>query len=257
MQESDEKKVPLGIVFLVMGFIILGAVLAVWVIRPSMMPQPLHELARRFLPKTAVTTLPTPLAPAVAPTPANLPALMPETPIQDGDMPDYFVSVEEAAQRQSTAGEPVRIVIPQIELDAPVNGIGLKQVINGDQTYYQWLVPDGYEVGWHDNSARLGQPGNTVLNGHHNINGEVFRDLVDLNEGDEIILYDNQERFVYQVTTKEILAERGQPLSVRVENAQWIAPTDDERITLVTCYPYTDNSHRLVIVAKPVQDTDA
>ena len=256
-QESGEKRVPLGVVFLVMGVIILGAVLAVWIIKPSMMPQPLYELARGFLPETAVSTLPTPISPAVAPSSADLPALMPESPAQNPDnLPDYFVSVEEAAQRQSTAGEPMRIVIPQIDLDAPVEGIGLEQIVNGDQIYYQWLVPNGYEAGWHNNSARLGQLGNTVLNGHHNIFGEVFRDLVDLNEGDEIILYDNQQAFVYQITAKEILAERGQPLSVRVENAQWIAPTADERVTLVTCWPYTDNSHRLVIVAKPIKDGD-
>jgi len=38
---------------------------------------------------------------------------------------------------------------------------------------------------------------------------------------------------------------------VRRQNARWIAPTTDERLTLVTCWPYTGNSHRLIIVAKP------
>jgi len=38
---------------------------------------------------------------------------------------------------------------------------------------------------------------------------------------------------------------------VRQENARWIAPTDDERLTLVTCWPYTNNTHRVVVVAKP------
>jgi sortase A len=93
-----------------------------------------------------------------------------------------------------------------------------------------------------------------VLNGHHNVYGEVFRDLVDLEEGAEIILYDKDNTYFYEVTDKEVLEERGQPLEVRVENAQWIAPTEDERVTLVTCWPYTDNSHRLVIVARPVND---
>ncbi|MCP4427207.1 MAG: sortase [Chloroflexi bacterium] len=248
--ESDEKRVPLGIVFLVIGFIILGVVLTIWVLKPAMMPQPLYDLASGFLPRT----IPTPVAPVAAP---DIPALLPEMPTQDDDeMPDYFISAAEAAQRDPDVGEPVRIVIPQINLDAPVSEIGLEQIDSAGQTYYQWMVPGGYTAGWHDNSARLGEPGNTVLNGHHNIHGEVFRDLVDLEEGDEIILHDASQTYIYQVTVKEILPESNQPLSVRVENAQWIAPTDDERVTLVTCWPYTDNSHRLVIVAEPVEETD-
>jgi sortase A len=127
----------------------------------------------------------------------------------------------------------------------------------GGQTYYQWQVPNAYEAGWHSNSARLGEVGNTVLNGHHNIHGEIFRHLVELKEGDKIILYDADNSFVYLVTETEIMEEQGQPLSVRVKNAQWIEPTEDERITIVTCWPYTDNTHRLVVVARPATETDS
>jgi sortase A len=43
------------------------------------------------------------------------------------------------------------------------------------------------------------------------------------------------------------------PLSVRRKNAQWIMPTGDERLTLVTCWPYEwpGNSHRVIVVARP------
>ena len=55
-----------------------------------------------------------------------------------------------------------------------------------------------------------------------------------------------------------ILEERDQSLDVRIENAQWIEQTDDERLTLVTCWPYTDNSHRLIVVAHPIEtNTDS
>ncbi|HID54608.1 MAG TPA: sortase, partial [Anaerolineae bacterium] len=36
--------------------------------------------------------------------------------------------------------------------------------------------------------------------------------------------------------------------------AEWIMPTEDERITLVTCWPYTDNTNRLIVVAQPVEN---
>jgi len=37
----------------------------------------------------------------------------------------------------------------------------------------------------------------------------------------------------------------------RRENAKWIAPTDYERLTLVSCWPYTTYTHRLIVIAAP------
>jgi sortase A len=175
-------------------------------------------------------------------------------PAHPQEAEDTSLTLEEALAQDEITGFPLRLVIPAIDLDAPVESIGVEPIVQNGQTYYQWLVPAGFMAGWHENSARLGQPGNTVLNGHHNVHGEVFKDLVELEEGDELIMYDDEEQaYTYIVTTKEIFPERGQPLEVRLENAQWIAPTEDERITLVTCWPYTDNSHRLVVVAEPIK----
>jgi sortase A len=143
---------------------------------------------------------------------------------------------------------PRRLVIPAINLDAPVEMVGW-HVINGAST---WDVPDHFAAGWLKTSALLGQPGNTVLDGHHNIDSEVFRRLVDLRVGDELEVDAGNNVFFYKVTTRQILKERDQPIEVRLKNAQWIQPTNDERLTLVTCWPYTTNTHRLIIVAKPV-----
>jgi sortase A len=102
-------------------------------------------------------------------------------------------------------------------------------------------------------SALLGRAGNTVLSGHHNIQGEVFRYLEDMEPGDQVIVYAGDTPYHYSVTERHILKEKGQPEDVRIQNAQFIMPTDDERLTMVTCWPYTNNTHRLVIVAVPMQ----
>jgi sortase A len=133
--------------------------------------------------------------------------------------------------------------------------VSLAAIQNGEQTYYQWQVPETYEAGWHNTSAPLGQPGNTVLNGHHNIFGEVFGQLVDLEMGAEILVYDKTGPHRYSVADVQILPERDQPLEVRQENASWIQPTEDERLTLVTCWPRTDNTHRLIVVAYPAESS--
>ncbi|NJN53320.1 MAG: sortase [Anaerolineae bacterium] len=77
--------------------------------------------------------------------------------------------------------------------------------------------------------------------------------MVELEEGDEIIVYGLTRPYTYTVSTVEILPERDQSLAVRIENASWINPTEDKRLTLVTCWPYEDNSHRLVVVAYPAE----
>ncbi|MFQ5946504.1 MAG: sortase, partial [Anaerolineae bacterium] len=147
---------------------------------------------------------------------------------------------------------PTRIMAPSIGLDAEVFPVGWAAVSSGTSTVVRWDVVDR-AAGWHQNSAFPGNEGNVVLSGHHNIRGEVFRYLIDLEEGDEIRLLADDELYRYEVVTKMILQERGMPLEVRLQNARWIAATDHERLTLVTCWPYSTNSHRLIVVALPAR----
>ena len=83
---------------------------------------------------------------------------------------------------------PIRMVIPGLDINAQVvtASLGTTQFDGG--LVYQWLAPDFNAAGWHYNSALLGETGNTVINGHHNAHGEVFRDLANLEVGDVIIV---------------------------------------------------------------------
>ena len=235
--DSDETRVPLGIVFMVVGLIVIGTAVAMWLVRPQ-----------------GQQSLPSLLQAAVMPTSeptVEAPVLLPETTTEE--FPAHFISADEYVS-SGISGQPERIVIPSIDLDAPVSGIGLAPLKINNETYYQWQVPNEFRAGWHNTSARLGEVGNTVLNGHHNINGEVFKDLINVEEGDEITIYDGDEPYTFTVSQVELLPERDQPIEVRQENAQWILPTEDERVTIITCWPYTDNTHRLVVVAEPSSD---
>lgn len=148
---------------------------------------------------------------------------------------------------------PDRLVIPTIDLDAPIFPTKIKEINFQGQMYYQWLAPNKRAIGWHDTSALLGLPGNTVLNGHHNVHGEVFKDLVNLHEGDQIEVYSGDQVYTYRVALAMLLPERFKSLSIRLENARWIMPTLDERLTLITCWPYQSNTHRVIIVALPMR----
>lgn len=105
---------------------------------------------------------------------------------------------------------------------------------------------DGWEelkrgVGQHIGSTDPGQPGNLVLTGHNDIYGEVFKELDELEEGDEIIIYSANNSFTYVVTETQIVA----PTDVDVMN-----PTPEATITLISCYPYRVDNKRIAVFAE-------
>jgi LPXTG-site transpeptidase (sortase) family protein len=155
------------------------------------------------------------------------------------------------AETAALIGIPDRIVVPAIQLDAPVTTATLQEIQYQRQPFQQWVAPNFFAAGL-TTSAPLGSDGNTVLIGHHNEYGEVFAHLIDLQIGDVIRLYSGEKEFDYVITQKMLLRERYEPVAVRLDNAKWIADSGDETLTLVTCWPKESNSHRLVIVAKPI-----
>jgi sortase A len=230
------------------GLIILATVVTIWLATPLRLPERIEM---------AIAPLRTPTTPAPVATSDGSPGvLLPETPLGAGGvraLPSFAAADAAPTFYAPVAGQPQRIVIPRLALDAPVRRVDLEQIEVEGQTFYQWQVPYSREAGWHSDSARLGAAGNIVLNGHHNIYGEVFRYLVDLEIGDEIVLYDEGEAFTYTVQQQLLLPEYGEPIEVRLANAAWMEPTAEARLTLVTCWPYSGNTHRLIVVAVPAQ----
>jgi sortase A len=139
--------------------------------------------------------------------------------------------------------QPVRLVAPSIGMDASV--VATDWTPGGD-----WNVPNG-AAGWLKNSAVAGQPGNTVIAGHHNTQGEVFRHVADLKIGDSITVETGQQALTYLVTEKLILPMWGISPEQEAQYATWIDRTSDTRLTLITCWPYITNSHRVIVIAKP------
>jgi sortase A len=135
-------------------------------------------------------------------------------------------------------------------VDAEVVEVGLRKVEGKGKSVFVWETAD-YAAGFHLGSAYPGNVGNTVLSGHHNIKGEVFRYLVLLEPGDEVYLYVGEVEYTYVVVEKFIIPEKYASLEQRRENAKWIGYFPDERLTLVTCWPYISNTHRVIVIAKP------
>jgi LPXTG-site transpeptidase (sortase) family protein len=150
---------------------------------------------------------------------------------------------------------PRHIEIPSIDLDAEIGFASLRDVEIDGKTYQQWVAPADL-VGWHYESAVLGEPGNTVLNGHHNVFGEVFKELSLVEKGDQIVIQSDYGDFYYKVASVMILPERFESSEVRLQNARWIQHSEDERLTLISCWPYESNTHRVIVVAFPIDVPD-
>jgi sortase A len=224
-------------------FIIAGGLFVYPTVYDALQPIPATFGETQPLLRPTVTPLPLDGQPAAPP----MPDVLPETPLLAPNQTPPLLAATPVITDPSAA-MPTRIVIPAIALDAPIEPAGWGQV-DGVSV---WNIPYHFAAGWLKTSAPLGRIGNTVLDGHHNIAGQVFRYLVDLKPGDLIEVYANDRRFVYTVVAKHILLDRDQPIEIRRQNAQWIQPTLDERLTLVTCWPYTNNTHRLIVVARPI-----
>lgn len=124
-----------------------------------------------------------------------------------------------------------RIVIPSIGVDAPI----------GEGTDWESLK---YKVGHQPGTANPGQRGNMVLAAHNDIYGELFRYLPDVPVGEIITIYAGDEAFRYQITERRIIT----PDQVEV-----MLPTTGPTTTLISCYPYLIDTHRIVLFGELVE----
>jgi sortase A len=123
---------------------------------------------------------------------------------------------------------PTRIVIPKIDVDAPV--------LEGDD----WeTLKKG--AGHHVGTANPGERGNVYVSAHNDIFGQIFRRLEELDLGDEVIVYAGATPYRYVVREKRIV----EPTDVSV-----MYPTTEPVLSLQTCYPYMVDTHRLVVIAR-------
>lgn len=197
------------------------------------------------------TPAPTPFQPLVAVS-TILPTEQP-LPVTGAVSPAASTATATPTSTPRPSGPPTRIEIPAAQLDAPVVSIPQLQLSLDGDVFEFWQAPKYRAAGWHEGSAELGQPGNTVLSGHHNINGDVFGGLSVLKQGDEIVMYAGDQPFRYVVSQNMLFEERDVSLAQRLENARWIMPSEDERLTLVSCWPPHSNQYRIIVVAVPVK----
>lgn len=178
-------------------------------------------------------------APEPAPTAEVTTAPTPESPAQ---------SLAESA-RQVHGDRLISLInIPSLDIYAYVIPVGWElDISNADDT--AWDSPDAM-VGWAVSSALPGDDGNIILYGHNNIYSSVFQDLYQLEQGAEVVLTTGGREWRYRVADVILMPEDEEgSASVLVE---YMKPTLAPRLTIISCYPPEDNTHRVIVIARPV-----
>jgi sortase A len=150
-----------------------------------------------------------------------------------------------------TGVQPTGIQIPAIRLDATIVPVSpVSSTTRSGEIRWTWGTAE-YAVGHLDRTATPGAGGNVVLAGHNNTKGEVFRDLSRLKVGDAITVTTRSGLHPYMVAEVTIIPYRKDPVAGEATLQRYMEDAIEERLTLLSCYPYWTNADRVVVVAKP------
>lgn len=145
----------------------------------------------------------------------------------------------------------IRISIPAINLNTSIEDVSpIETVSYGGEVSSSWASV-AYAVGHFDTSGNPGGGRNIVLAGHNNTLGEVFRNLDQLELGDEVILFTEEKTFSYTIQKKYIIPFMTNEEEGNLQLQAYSAPQNSEMVTLISCWPYATNANRIILVAVP------
>lgn len=175
------------------------------------------------------------------------------TPEADGGGSNASGSEQESTPEPTPADmpDPTHIRVPAVGIDTEIVEVGYDVVDVQGHRVREWEVAE-YAAGHHKTSASPGEGGNTVITGHNDWKGEVFRTLEYVEPGNEVLIETEDAEHTYVIEEIHMRREVGVSMEERLATGKFMAEMPEERVTLITCWPYGVNDHRVIVVAKPV-----
>jgi sortase A len=208
--------------------------------------------------KAAADTAPTTIAPAAVTVPVTERSTIPPTTVAPTTVPETTLpattapetTVPETTVAPTTAPPPAVAAALPTPVAAPVDSRGAEAVnqlgtieipkIGLNVPMYEGIRLTTLDRGpghW-PGTAMPGQNGNVVVAGHRVSHAKPFRKLDQLTPGDEVIFTTADGRFVYTVTSTEIVT----PDAIRI-----VDQTPDRTATLFACHPPGSTRERIVV----------
>jgi sortase (surface protein transpeptidase) len=157
------------------------------------------------------------------------------------------------------AAAPVRLQIPDIEMDVPVTPMEWHVITVGGTRTTAWDVPLD-SLGWHPNSAGAGAKGNVLLSGRQADGDALLEPLAlgSIKPGQDVILTDeNGAEFTYRIReVSEPIPVSGATEEEEALALEYVAPTDEAELTLISGWPEFTTTHRIFAVADLVDRSE-
>ncbi len=165
-------------------------------------------------------------------------------------LPENLVQIEPLDPEQAAA--PVRLRIPAINLDVPVEPMGWDVVtIDGERTTL-WSIPED-AAGWHVNSVGVGGAGTMAISGSQNNGAAVFAPLAlgALQPGQDVEVTD-ADGLVFAYRIREIsdpIPVSGATEDEKAEALTFLGDNPAGQLTLITGWPDFTTTHRVFAAA--------
>jgi sortase A len=163
----------------------------------------------------------------------------------------YTKSQQLLLQRELAAdkAEEERGRLDRIELGKAVAMLRIPRL--GDD--YRYAVVEGVDAehlkkgpGHYPHTAMPGQIGNFVVSGHRTTYAAPFKEIDELERGDEIVVDAREARYTYRVTSQDIVDPTEVDVLAPVPGKPDIRPIR-AYITLSTCHPEYSAAQRLIV----------
>ena len=150
-----------------------------------------------------------------------------------------------------------RLIIPRLGIHAPIKTVENIDLKLKDWNKIEGKIQDTLRDGVVNfpGTARPGEKGNAFITGHSSYYPifpgrykDVFALLPEIEIGEEIEVWQNQQKFIYRVSDKR---------EISPDNTDVLNTTDDSRLTLMTCTPLGTALRRLIVTAQLVKSQDA
>lgn len=164
-------------------------------------------------------------------------------------VPEFTVAkVEARAIAPKPVARPRRIVIPGVDIDAPVDTVGI--LPNGQMD----VPPDPSRTGWYTGSPKPGEKGTAIIDGHlENGRPGAFWNLKKTKEGQRIYVVDDTgKRRLFKIAKTKVYDVVGAPLE------EIYSGGDGKHLHLITCAGKWNTAlghydKRLVVFAEAVE----
>ncbi|MGP4070926.1 class D sortase [Piscibacillus sp. B03] len=165
------------------------------------------------------------------------------------NLDEIFTQNQARSEIDITGDDPVEGEPKSTSFDSGVVGLMYIEKIDLTLPMLQGASDDNLDIGLGimDGTSPLGQIGNTGIAGHRShTEGRLFNRLDEVTLGDEIKVETLEGEMTYEVYDTKIVTP--DDVSVLESNEE------DSIITLITCEPMYNPTHRIIVQAKKVSD---